>query len=178
MFSIGRVNIEFFPGWKKIKQRRISFVLSYLRMILWKISTAIYLYGFLNQCLGLKLRFYFIKITACLLLSNTAPIFIWKVTCTSPLIGLCYIFLHDTIQQYVIKFVSDRHDIELGLWCLTPLWTKFQWRSVLLPEEPGGPGEHYRLAASHWQTLSHNVVSRTSRLNLIPTHKATYCIGS
>ena len=30
-----------FTGYKKIKQRRISFVLSYLRMILWKISTAI-----------------------------------------------------------------------------------------------------------------------------------------
>jgi len=28
--NIGRVNIEFFPGWKKIKQRRISFVLGYL----------------------------------------------------------------------------------------------------------------------------------------------------
>jgi hypothetical protein len=32
--NIGRVNIGFFPGWKKIKQRRISFVLGYLRMIL------------------------------------------------------------------------------------------------------------------------------------------------
>ena len=31
--NIGWVNIEFFPGWKKIKQRRISFVLGYLRMI-------------------------------------------------------------------------------------------------------------------------------------------------
>jgi hypothetical protein len=40
MLSIGRVTIEFFPGWKKIKQRRISFV--HLPMILWKISTAIW----------------------------------------------------------------------------------------------------------------------------------------
>jgi hypothetical protein len=39
--NIERVNIEFFPRWKKIKQWRISFVLCYLRMILWKISTAI-----------------------------------------------------------------------------------------------------------------------------------------
>jgi hypothetical protein len=39
--NIARVNIEFFTGCKKIKQRRISFVLGYLRMILWKISTAI-----------------------------------------------------------------------------------------------------------------------------------------
>jgi hypothetical protein len=32
--NVGRVNIEFFPGWKKIKQRRISFVQGYLRMAL------------------------------------------------------------------------------------------------------------------------------------------------
>ena len=61
MFSIGRVNIEFFPGWKKIKQRRISFVLGYLRMTLWKISTTIYLYDFLNQSLGLILGNIFFK---------------------------------------------------------------------------------------------------------------------
>ena len=39
--NIARVNIGFFINFKKIKQRRISFVLGYLRMILWKISTAI-----------------------------------------------------------------------------------------------------------------------------------------
>ena len=38
---IVRVNIGFFTGFKKIKQRRISFVLGYLRMILWTISIAI-----------------------------------------------------------------------------------------------------------------------------------------
>ena len=32
--NIAWVNIEFFTGCKKIKQRRISFVLGYLRMIL------------------------------------------------------------------------------------------------------------------------------------------------
>ena len=31
------------------------------------------------------------------------------------------------------------------------------WRSVLLVEETGGPGENHRPVASHWQTLSHNV---------------------
>ena len=51
MSSLGRsyacvnivwVNIGVLTGWKKIKLRRISFVLGYLRMIfLWKISTAI-----------------------------------------------------------------------------------------------------------------------------------------
>jgi hypothetical protein len=32
------------------------------------------------------------------------------------------------------------------------------WRSVLLVEETGGPGEIHRPVASHWQTLSHNYV--------------------
>jgi len=35
------------------------------------------------------------------------------------------------------------------------------WRSVLLeyPKETGVPGENHQHTASHWQTLSHNVVS-------------------
>ena len=33
------------------------------------------------------------------------------------------------------------------------------WRSVLLMEETRGPGENHRPATSHWQTVSHNVVS-------------------
>jgi hypothetical protein len=32
------------------------------------------------------------------------------------------------------------------------------WRSVLLVEDTGVPGENHRPVASHWQTLSHNVV--------------------
>jgi hypothetical protein len=32
------------------------------------------------------------------------------------------------------------------------------WHSVLLVEETGGPGENHRPVASHWQTLSHNVI--------------------
>ena len=33
------------------------------------------------------------------------------------------------------------------------------WRSDLLVQETGVPGENNRPAANHWQTLSHNVVS-------------------
>jgi len=36
------------------------------------------------------------------------------------------------------------------------------WRSVLLVEETGVPGENHRPVASHWETLSHKVVSSTS----------------
>jgi hypothetical protein len=32
------------------------------------------------------------------------------------------------------------------------------WQSVLLMEETGVPGENHRIAASHLQTFSHNVV--------------------
>jgi len=38
------------------------------------------------------------------------------------------------------------------------------WWSVLLVEEIGEPRENQRPAASHLQTLSHNVVSSTTRL--------------
>jgi len=37
------------------------------------------------------------------------------------------------------------------------------WRSVLLVEEFAVTGENQRPATSHWQTLSHNVVSSTPR---------------
>jgi len=38
------------------------------------------------------------------------------------------------------------------------------WQSVLLVEETGVPRENHRHTASHWQTLSHNVVSSTPEL--------------
>jgi hypothetical protein len=37
------------------------------------------------------------------------------------------------------------------------------WWSVLLVRETGVLGENYQPAASHWQTLSHNVVSNTPK---------------
>jgi hypothetical protein len=37
------------------------------------------------------------------------------------------------------------------------------WVSVLLVEETGVPGVNHRPFVSHWQTLSHNVVSNTPR---------------
>ena len=42
------------------------------------------------------------------------------------------------------------------------------WRSILLVEETGEPRENHRPVASHWQTLSHNVVHVTQ--NDIRTH--------
>jgi len=50
------------------------------------------------------------------------------------------------------------------------------WRSVLLVEETGGPGENHRPAESYWQTLSRNAV----HLDLIEirTHNFLVVIGT
>jgi len=44
------------------------------------------------------------------------------------------------------------------------------WGSVLLVEETGVPGENHWPVASHWQTLSHNVVSSTPPHNGVRNH--------
>jgi len=49
------------------------------------------------------------------------------------------------------------------------------WRSVLLVEETG---ENHRPVASHWQTLSHNVVSSTPRHKWGSVVIGTDCKGS
>ena len=47
------------------------------------------------------------------------------------------------------------------------------WRSVLLVEETGVPGENHRPATNQWQTLSHNTISSTPRLSGIRTHSVS-----
>ena len=47
------------------------------------------------------------------------------------------------------------------------------WSSIFLVEETGVLRENYRPVVSHWQTLSHNVVSSTPRLNRIWTHNVS-----
>jgi hypothetical protein len=44
------------------------------------------------------------------------------------------------------------------------------WRSILLVEETGVPGENHRNVTSHRETLSHNVVSSTPCHDGVRTH--------
>ena len=44
------------------------------------------------------------------------------------------------------------------------------WWSVLMVEETSVPGENHQPVASHWQTLSYNVVSSTPRHELVRAH--------
>ena len=46
------------------------------------------------------------------------------------------------------------------------VYSVISWRSVLFVEETEGSGENHRPYASHWQTLSYNVVSSTHRLSV------------
>jgi len=47
------------------------------------------------------------------------------------------------------------------------------WQSVFLMKETGVPGENHWPAASHRQTLSHNVLSSTPHLGRIRTYNVS-----
>ena len=64
------------------------------------------------------------------------------------------------------------NDIGLGLWCFNNI-SVISGLSVLLVEETGVPRENHRPPTSHWQTLSHNVVSSTPCLSRIQTHNVS-----
>jgi hypothetical protein len=73
---------------------------------------------------------------------------------------------HCIFVEWPVKIISMRDYIHI--YCLFVCLVVFKatfnnisvisWRSVLLLEETGGPGKNHQHVASHWQTLSHNVV--------------------
>ena len=77
--------------------------------------------------------------------------------------GIHYNMVTAALSYLYITFIT-----RVGLYCLFVCLmvlnatfiniSVISWRSVLLVEETGGPWENYRPVASHWQTLSQNVV--------------------
>jgi hypothetical protein len=81
--------------------------------------------------------------------------------------------------------ISSIRQLILGIYRFELVWfmvfsatfnniSVISWQSVLLVV----PGENHQPAASHWQTLSHNVVSSIPGLSRIQTNNGTDCIGS
>ena len=60
----------------------------------------------------------------------------------------CKLFVVKLVR--VMVFIATSNNISM-----------ISWRSVLLVEETGVPEENHRPVVSHWQTLSHYVVSST-----------------
>jgi hypothetical protein len=87
--------------------------------------------------------------------------FIWKYVCPCELVDSGWLV-------WFMVFKATFNNISV-----------ISWRQVLLVEETGVCGENHRPVASHWQTLSHNVVSSAPRHEL-PTSvvTGTDCSGS
>ena len=71
-----------------------------------------------------------------------------------------------------VSFISGRNRRKPPT-CLKSLTIFIFWWPVLSVEETEVPGENHRSAASHWQTLSHNVVSKTPHLRGNQTHNVS-----
>ena len=69
--------------------------------------------------------------------------------------------ISELVTKQGIKEMQSKDQLRRGHGYLTPFSTIFQ---LSLVEEIGVPGENHRPAASHWHTLSHHVVSSTSRM--------------
>ena len=74
----------------------------------------------------------------------------------------CAYFLLNQLNEFLLVYVDGWFDWFMVFNATFNNISVISWRSVLLLEETGVLGENHRSVASHWQTLSHNVVSSTS----------------
>ena len=75
-------------------------------------------------------------------------------------------FFHTKVKQqkYQHKFKTTQNKKKgMVLNATLSNISAISWRSVLMVEETGVPGENHRPVASQWQPLAHHVVSSTPR---------------
>jgi hypothetical protein len=119
--NIAPINIGVLTGWKKIKQRRISFVLGYLRMILWKISTVISI-----RCIFIMTPFR-LNWRSCLLSESENPTYRSYVltTCNSNWLiwkqKVCKTFLSSSRNISII--IVTQNSLKRVSWPI--FWTKY-----------------------------------------------------
>jgi hypothetical protein len=122
-----------------------------------------------NKLTNIKMMFYVScpqKPFNCLILVMFFHVFKWQFKIFGIFSGLTCLERHK-LSWIFLLFSSNL----FGLWFVVFNATfnnisSLSWLSVLLVEEIGVPGENHWLVASHWQTLSHNVVTSTPRHEL------------
>jgi hypothetical protein len=70
-----------------------------------------------------------------------------------------YVFEFSCSVKWENKKIPQVKQFQISIKKIVVIW----WRSVLLMEDTGVLGKNHRPVASHWQTLSHNVVSSAPR---------------
>jgi len=81
------------------------------------------------------------------------------------------IFVSFLIPDVLVYFTVNKMNELIGNWLMVfNSILVISWQSVLLVEEIGVPTENRQPAASHGQTLSHNIVSSTLCLSGVRTH--------
>jgi hypothetical protein len=84
---------------------------------------------------------------------------------------------HHSNMHILLHYFAASHGAVFSYWVRVMVFNAtfnnisvISWQSVLLVEETGVSRENDQPDASHWQTLSHNVVSSSLRLIEIRTH--------
>ena len=84
-------------------------------------------------------------------------------------INIIYLSFLKSPKYMVVK----KYELGLGVMVINATFNNISvisWWSVLLVKETRVHWENHQPAASHWQTLSHNVVSSSPHLTRIRTH--------
>ena len=118
----------------------------------------------------------------CFFDSNRIALFsgvsLWRGLTVSDFIDV-KLLAHLSIEHLFIFFVRRNLLNRVRVMVFNTTFNKtsvITWPSVLLVEETRVPGKNNRIAGSHWQTLSHNIVSSTPRHERDSNSQSTFVV--